>query len=228
VSSLNLSTVHFSQVLRRTALKLPVRPESPTPCPYTHMDSVFFGWPLRASEVPTRLIATEAIDPSQMTDIHRMEFHFVLSDRLASVFKRFDLGRTRVTQVPIINTNGTELPGRWHHCHIAERKDTLVPIKSDAFEPINMPRGLISGWPDTSPGAIAVESSTEDGVDLWRDPMWDFGMFASRRLVDAIKAEGLDTHFQWMPARRATDEDRANSVMQRQNAETQPPADLLI
>jgi len=228
MDSMNLSTVHFSQVLGKTALKLPVRPESATPCPYTHMNSVFFGWPLRAGEIPTRLVATDAIDLSRMTDIHRMEFHFVLSDRLASVLKRFDLGRTRVTQVPIINIDGTELPGVWHHCHVAERKDTLVPTDKDKFKPINIPRGLVGGVPSTRAGAIAVEPSSEHGVDLWRDPMWNFGMFASQRLVEAIKAEGLDTHFQWMPARRATDEDRANSVMQRQNAETAPPADLLV
>jgi hypothetical protein len=219
----NLSTVHFTQVLRKSSLMVPLAPQSPRACPFTHMDAVFFGWPLRDDEVPTKLVAHKSFNASAMGDVHLMEFHLVLSDRLAQVIKRFDLGATRVVQVPIIDVNGQEIHGIWHHCHVAERKDTLVPLKADGFKTINRPRGLSSGWPDTSPGAIAAEPSAEQGVDLWRDPMWNFGMFASQRLVEALAAEGVGTEFQWMPARRATDADRANAVLERRNDQTMPP-----
>jgi hypothetical protein len=223
MNTTHLSTVHFSQITGETQLKLPLTPVSPRPCPFTHMDAVFFGWPLRDDEVPTKLVAYQAFDPSTMGDIHRMEFHLVFSDRLAQVIKRFDLGATRVVQVPIIDVNGQEIPGTWHHCHVAERKNTLVPLKTDGARVINRQRGLITVWPRANPGAIAVEPAAEHGVDLWRDPMWDFGMFASQRLVEALAAEGVGAEFQWMPARRATDEDRANAVLERQNDQTMPP-----
>ncbi|QFU10142.1 hypothetical protein PARPLA_00293 [Rhodobacteraceae bacterium THAF1] len=225
---MTLSTIHFSQVSGKTALKLAIRPESPSPCPYASMDAGFFGWPLSDDQVPTRLVAAPGFDPDALGDVRRMEWHFIFSARAADVLRNFDLGSSRLTPVPLVDADGRDIPtgdlGPLHHLHVSERKDTLVPLEEDMFQGINRPRGLVSGWPDTKPGAIPVEEEAETGVELWRDPMWDFGLFASARLVEALRAADIGVaEFQWMPARRATDEDRANIVLARQNHATMPP-----
>lgn len=219
---MTLSTIHFSQISGNTSLKLPVAPESASPCPCADMDAAFFGWPLIDEQVPTRLVACEGFDHARLGDVRMMELHFILSGRVADILTEFDLGCSRLTRVPLVSANGVEISGPWYHLHIAERKDTLVPLAKDSFDGINKERGLVSGWPDTAPGAIAVELSAETGVDLWRDPMWDFGIFASVRLVETLKAAGLGEEFAWMPARHATEVERADVVMQRQNGATLP------
>lgn len=226
-SAVTFSTIHFSQISGKTALKLAIYPESPSPCPYASMDAGFFGWPLSEDQVPTRLVAAPGFDSAALGDVRRMEWHFIFSARAAETLRKFDLGCSRLTPVPLVDADGRDLPtgdfGQLHHLHVSERKDTLVPLTADKFKGLNRTRGLVSGWPKTEPGVISVETEAEAGVDLWRDPMWNFGLFASARLVEALKAANIGVgEFEWMPARRATDEDRANAILERQNHATLP------
>ena len=224
---MDLSPIHFSQIYARSRYNLPLTPESPAPCPYTDLEAASFAWPLTDDQVPRRILADRKIDARHLGDVHRMELHLLVSGRVAEVLSRFDLGRTRLTPVPLVNTDGTEIPGDWHHLHVCERKDTVVPLEADRFDPINDEKGLVSCLTYPEPGAIAVEPGAETGVDLWRDPMWRTGLYASAELVAALRAAGVGAAFEWAPARRATDADRADAVMERQNAATAPPVELM-
>lgn len=224
--NMRLSSVNFCWITGKTALKVPVRPESPAPCPYTNMNASFFGWPLKEEEVPTKLIAEPGFRIDQMGDVRMMEWHFIISERLASVLASFDLGRSRLTQVPLVSHEDQEFDGKWFHLHISETKDTLVPLRTDGFRGINKRLGLVSGLPRPYEGAISVTETSAQGVDLWRDPMWNFGVFASDRLVKAMTEKGVGGDFEWMPARVATSSELESSVIDRMSSAMAPPEKL--
>ncbi|MEO0621418.1 MAG: DUF1629 domain-containing protein [Pseudomonadota bacterium] len=128
----------------------------------------------------------------------------VISPKLRDVLIQFDLGRTALFEVPILQADG-ETPSDYppHYIlHVAETRDCFVPEASD-----HVRQFVQHGATDPEPGAIwvtdartdvlAVRSSAAEGADLWADPNLYERIFFSDRLKQAIDAakvskNGLD------------------------------------
>lgn len=122
----------------------------------------------------------------------------VVSPKLRDVLVRFDLGATRLIEVPVFKSNG-KTPADYppHYVlHVTETKSTLIPEASKDVEQALKP-GQVEGYPDglwrdsNLYDQLAVHAAAADGVDLWADPILQRRLFFSDRLKRAIEEAGI-------------------------------------
>ena len=117
----------------------------------------------------------------------------VISERFADLLRGFELGQTRLFEVPLFERDQkTPRPGRWFILHIAAKKSAFVPEASSGVkEKDHAPPGL---WePDrlVKTDVVAVRASAAEGEDLWVDTHYSWRIFFSDRLRQAIKEAGI-------------------------------------
>lgn len=127
-----------------------------------------------------------------------IDAYITVSPKLRDVLVQFDLGKTRLFEVPIFETDGkTPSPYPPHYIlNIAETKTCFVPEQSENVE-------QAVAWDATEPepdapwkgnvrtDMIAVRASAAEGVNLWADPILRNRIFFSDRLKRAIDDAGV-------------------------------------
>ena len=120
----------------------------------------------------------------------------VVSERLKDVLARFDLGKTRLLPVTLMESKGTPFDGTYYILHIGEAKPTLIPEASENLRQVtpwgsDTPRPGAPWRPFEIPDVLGVRAEAAKGVDLWHDPQLEDRIFFSDRLRQAIEAEEL-------------------------------------
>ena len=120
----------------------------------------------------------------------------IVSQKFHDVLVRFDLGKTRMFEVPLYDNTQTErMPDRLYILHIAETKQAVdIDASTDVIPHEGRTRLRIHKNALASPGGIAVRASVAaEGADLWVNP----GIHATQLLYlsdplrKAIKAAGI-------------------------------------
>ncbi|MEM7664101.1 MAG: DUF1629 domain-containing protein [Pseudomonadota bacterium] len=122
----------------------------------------------------------------------------VVSQKLRDVLSSFDLGQTKLIEVPICLSDAKTVSSYPPHyiLHVAETKECFVPEASEKVERQvwwgeTEPRPDAPWIADPSSDVLAVRSSAAVGVDLWADPTLKERIFLSDRLKHAIDQAGV-------------------------------------
>lgn len=120
----------------------------------------------------------------------------VISQKFHDVLAQFDLGKTRMCEVPFYDSTQTErLPDRFYILHIAETKQAVdIEASSDVIPYEGRTQLVMHKNAFASPGGIAVKARVAaEGTDLWVNPGIDSTqlLYFSDRLRKAIKAAGI-------------------------------------
>ena len=118
----------------------------------------------------------------------------VVSQKLHDLLLQFNLGATSMFEVPLYEYDQkTPRPGTWYILHIAVKKQTVIPERSE-----NVRESPTKGYWDPSANqddVLAVHAGSAVGEDLWVDPYFYDRTFFSDRLKTAIdtakKTDGL-------------------------------------
>ena len=149
------------------------------------------GKPLPASLVPVCIFSQVSGDPLKARDWVRITGGlYFISERFRNVLVDFDLGTSQIIEVPLVDRQGVQQPGRWYLFHISETKSCLVPEKSTGIKKREI--GGAQWVPDPSTEELlAVGAASSDGADLWIDLLMARRIFLSDRLKSALKAAGI-------------------------------------
>ena len=128
------------------------------------------------------------------------QFALTISPILRDVLVQFDLGSTRLFEVPIYEEDGETLSSfsPYYVLHVTETKPTLIPEASKNIERpnlLNLPEvDLKTRWMYTlHPDELAVKATSGTGVDLWADKVLFGRLFFSDRLKRAIDAADIQS-----------------------------------
>ncbi|HSF95054.1 MAG TPA: DUF1629 domain-containing protein [Thermohalobaculum sp.] len=122
----------------------------------------------------------------------------VISRKFRDVLAGFELGRTRLIELPVYQSDGETPADIAPHyiLNVTETKPCFVPEESE-----NVRRYIVPGETEPRPGAPwksvysrdrpAVRASAAEGVDLWGEPVLRQRLFFSDRLKQAIDAAGI-------------------------------------
>ena len=118
----------------------------------------------------------------------------VVSQKLHDLLLQFNLGATSLFEVPLYEHDQRTLrPGTWYILHIAVKKQTVIPERSE-----NVRESPTKGYWDpcaNQDDVLAVHAGSAIGEDLWVDPHFHNRTFLSDRLKTAIdtakKTDGL-------------------------------------
>ncbi|MEL6218994.1 MAG: DUF1629 domain-containing protein [Pseudomonadota bacterium] len=203
-----LPKIWYSRILQSTDYHVSLKQKYAVDVrPLDYLDSFVLYKPMPEEAVPRQLFWERG--RKRVPDAYRDSFIvnnglLVVSPKLRDVLIRFDLGKTALFEVPILQADG-ETPSDYppHYIlHVAETRDCFVPEASE-----NVRQFVQHGATNPEPGAIwvtdartdvlAVRSSAVQGADLWADPNLYQRIFFSDRLKQAIDAakvskNGLD------------------------------------
>jgi hypothetical protein len=150
---------------------------------------------------PTRLSFMEKSGkiPASYRDAFKIANGFiVISRKFRDVLAGFELGKTRLIELPVYQSDGETPSDTPPHyiLNVAETKPCFVPEESE-----NVKRFVQWGETEPRPGAPwvsvysrdlpAVRATAAQGVDLWGEPVLDERLFFSDRLKQAIDAAGI-------------------------------------
>ena len=155
-----------------------------------------------ADDVPEFLyyLLDRKINPARADVFLSADGLIVVSPRVRDILVQFDLGKTRLFEVPIYKSEQKEPTNYPPHylLHVMEHKDTVLV---DASE--NVRQLVVGGEDRPRPGAhwesyynkddLAVRASSAEGVDIWGDPNFHYRVFFSDRLKRAIDAAKIRT-----------------------------------
>lgn len=122
--------------------------------------------------------------------------YVLVSDRMADVLNRFDLGRSRLVPLKAIYARDrrTPLPGRYFLFNFGEDKTAFDPEPSRP----DTNRQVMQGVPiwtlkleEARDDAVVLNSAAADGPDFWLDPTTPLSFYLSDRLMQALKDAGL-------------------------------------
>lgn len=125
-------------------------------------------------------------------------YSLTISPKLRDVLAQFDLGSTRLYEVPIYEEDGETLSSYppYYVLHVTETKPTLILEESkhidQPIEPGQTKPKPDAFWrPRLKPDELAAKASAAVGVDIWADPILKRRLFVSDRLKQAIDAAGI-------------------------------------
>ncbi len=120
----------------------------------------------------------------------------VVSDVLADLLRRFDLGASRLAPVTLLHRDrATPFPGTHLILDVRERKEAFEPEHSKQFNRPRYPEqthlGSVVGQPED--GDISVSAAALVGADVWRDLRLLKSLFFGDRLMTTMQqAKVLD------------------------------------
>jgi hypothetical protein len=120
----------------------------------------------------------------------------IICQKFHDVLAQFDLGKTRMFEVPLYDSTRTErLPDRFYILHIAETKQAVdIEASCDVIPYEGRTRLVTHKNTFASPGGVAVKASVAaEGADLWVNPGIDSTqlIYFSDPLRKAIKEAGI-------------------------------------
>jgi hypothetical protein len=111
----------------------------------------------------------------------------IISERFHELLSNFALGATQMFEVPLYDSDEkTQRPGHWFILHVAAKKTTLIPEKSENIEPSGPESPKWARKYGAMSDILAVRAESADGEDLWVDPNFRRRLFLTDRLVSAI------------------------------------------
>ena len=118
----------------------------------------------------------------------------VVSQKLHDLLLQFNLGATSMFEVPLYEYDQKTLrPGTWYILHIAVKKQTVIPERSENVR--ESPTKGYWGARGIDDDVLVVHAGSAVGEDLWVDPYFHNRTFLSDRLKTAIdtakKTDGL-------------------------------------
>lgn len=123
--------------------------------------------------------------------------YFVVSEKAADVFKKFDLGSSALLPVEVLKLGRKQaFDGTFYIFHVTEKKSAFLPNQSVNYDE---PRSDEDEWAGfvrrnrTQDDDIAVAASALDGPDVWKDLTLLRSLFFSDPLYAALsEADVLD------------------------------------
>lgn len=163
------------------------------------------GDPLDGVTIPTRYVATEAVDPDALTgsdgrrlpDFFRASDLTVVSEAVADVLAQLDMGRGRVLPVEFFEHDGiTRIDARMGVLIPGNVKDTVTDV-SDAVRMTrsasrrHLPGAFFFARYSHGADAVALSEEAADPPDIWVEPRFVSALFFSERARAALDAAGL-------------------------------------
>jgi len=122
-------------------------------------------------------------------------FHFV-SSQVADVLRQFDLGGCKLHPVEVLmEDRKTPLPGSYFVLDFNSWKDVFLPKYSPDFPSRDGASGIWKPKMVTKDDALVLSNSALMGADIWWNPNIWGAFFLSDRLVQALRAAGVDKPF---------------------------------
>jgi hypothetical protein len=122
----------------------------------------------------------------------------VISRKFRDVLAGFELGRTRLIELPVYQSDGETPSDTPPHyiLNVAETKPCFVPAESEYVQRFvqwneTEPRPGAPWVADARRDRLAVRASAAEGVHLWGEPVLRERLFFSDRLKQAIDAAGI-------------------------------------
>lgn len=178
------------------------------------------AWPLTAQQEPIFIVADKGTPISKVTlpPVFTIGWDMMVHENIAKILKKLSLGKTTLKKTPI----GKMVKGKfertfddeWYFFHVGESHETLVPLKEDGMSVANPNPGSITAPITLVDGKIAVKKKFEHtNIDVWRDPIWDLGLFVSPKLRFEIKNAGLSKHWPMVTCRWASPEEENRRIL---------------
>ena len=153
------------------------------------------GEPVPDDVVPDVMWSDDADDDrvERLPHLLQASNFLVVSDTLADLLRRFDLGTSRLCPVTLLHRDrATPYTGTHFVLDLRERKEAFEPEHSKRFDrplfpdlPSHTFLGSVSGRPED--GDISVSTAALVGADIWRDPRLLASLFFSDRLMTVMK-----------------------------------------
>jgi len=121
--------------------------------------------------------------------------YWIVSDKVAGVFQKFDIGNASLYPVEILQKDRRTLVGAtYHSLNICNQKQVFIATESPDTRPFlsEEERTLKFVHKDYD---VAVSNAALDGVDIWIDPKLHRAFFVSDPLARALKAGGVARYF---------------------------------
>ena len=151
---------------------------------------------LDLDDLPRRAIEEKGHKMKRLPNLFLINGFICLSERAASVLRRFDLGEGGLYPLELLQSDGvTPIPGPFWALNFGARKEALVPEQSvglrrePGWEPYFRP------WEITDDVIAISSAAVSGGPDLWTDPRLRAAFFLSDRLLTALKKEGIAKAF---------------------------------
>lgn len=157
------------------------------PIPDGVLPRTFFAWRDKfSSEKPL----TKPLSHLALSGFH------VVSSQAADVLRQFDLGGCKLHPVEVLmEDRKTPLPGSYFVLDFNSWKDVFLPEQSPDFPSRDGASGIWKPKMGTKDDALALSSSALAGADVWWNPNIWAAFFLSDRLVQALRAAGVDKPF---------------------------------
>ena len=137
---------------------------------------------------------------SRVRDLFVVGGIFVVKERLAEVFARFDLGDGGLVPFTIYQEDlTTPVQGKFYFLNLGARKRCFLPSESKNVELIstNKATGVetwkVNAWAEE--GDVALSSAALGGADLWVEEIVDSGLFMSEALAAALREAKFKTDY---------------------------------
>lgn len=122
-------------------------------------------------------------------------FHFV-SSQVADVLRQFDLGGCKLHPVEVLmEDRKTPLPGSYFVLDFNSWKDVFLPEQSPEFPLMNGSKTRRRPKLSSPDDMVALSRDALLGPDIWWNPNIWAAFFLSDRLVQALRAAGVDQPF---------------------------------
>lgn len=192
--------IWYARILSSTnpLLSLKVEVEGGDPLDFIHAVEAFRPAPQGLRPARLRLTPRFQGIPCEIADAFRViDGLLIVSPRFREALERFDLGPTRLHELPILHEDGTNTAYPPHHLlHVAQTRGALVAERSENIRKFTYygEEGPRPGAPWTAtfqPDRLAVSAQAARGADLWADPAIMNRIFFSDRLKRAMDEAGL-------------------------------------
>ena len=131
---------------------------------------------------------------NKLPDLSVIRTSWILSQRLADVFRRFDLGKGGLEPVRALKADRhTPLAGQYFCLSFDNVKRAFLPDESAKVS--DFVKGVWTTDADFSDGNIVCSRDALSGPDIWIDPRLYGTLFLSDRLVAALTEARLEKGF---------------------------------
>ena len=133
-------------------------------------------------------------DIDKLPDLSLIRTSWIVSERLADVLRRFDLGKGGIEPVTAFKTDRqTLLAGQYFCLRFDNLKRAFLPDESSKVS--LFVQGVWTTDPDFSDGSIVCHRDALSGPDIWIDPRLYGSLFLSDRLVSALAEAKVEEAF---------------------------------
>ena len=189
-------TVWISKAPLDSRLILPLTSDLKEPKGLIHYwKSNYAGEPRNAS-CPTEIWVKDdtAGEINKLPDLSVIRTSWIVSQRLADVFRRFDLGAGGIEPVHAFKADHrTPLGGEYFCLRFDNVKRAFLPDESAKVS--DFVKGVWTTAGDFSDGNIVCSRDALSGPDIWIDPRLYGALFLSDGLVSALTAARLEKAF---------------------------------